>query len=50
MKPVQVKFHMSYNQIVDLFDEEHSSLDDDQIHVKKCFADFCESLGLGRIE
>ena len=41
---------MSYNEIIKMFDEDHSSLDEDQVHVKKCFADLCESLGLGKME
>lgn len=41
---------MSYNEIVDMFAEDHSSLTEDEIYVKKCFADFCQSLGLGKME
>ncbi|XP_063692082.1 GAS2-like protein 2A isoform X2 [Bolinopsis microptera] len=47
---LEVKFNMSYNDIVDLFDEHHSSLNEDQIHVKKCYADLCEQLGLGKMD
>jgi len=47
---LEVKFQMSYNQMVDMFDKDHSTLDEDQIHVKKCFAEFCESIGLGKMD
>ncbi|KAL5262188.1 hypothetical protein ACHWQZ_G007782 [Mnemiopsis leidyi] len=47
---LEVKFHMSYNEIIKLFDEDHNSLNEDQIHVKKCFSDLCESLGLGKMD
>merc|ERR1712113_681773 len=47
---LEIKFHMSYNDIVGMFDKDHSTLNEDEIHVKKCFADLCESLGLGKMD
>eukprot|EP00116_Pleurobrachia_bachei_P005328 sb/3465590/ len=47
---LEVKYHMSYNQIIELFNEENSNLTPYQIGIKESFSEFCEIIGLGKID
>ena len=46
----KVKYHMSYNQIIELFNEDNANLTPYQIGIKESFSELCEIIGLGKIE
>jgi len=47
---LEVKYHMSYNQIIELFNEENTNLTPYQIGIKESFSELCEIIGLGKID